>query len=575
MDIRIAIAQMNSIVGDYQQNTKKIKKYIRQACNNHADIILFPEMCVNGYPPEDLLLKTQFLNDSLKSIKDVKDFTEDKDIVIILGAVECDEYYNIYNSAQIIFKGNLLGKYKKRLLSSFSFFDERRYFNPSDILTLIELNGSKIGITIGNEICFPNSSLYSAVNNETDLILNLSASVFYKNKINSIHNILKARALELSSWVVYCNMVGGQDELVFDGGSMVIDPYGVIEMNAPLFEEGIYFIDIDAEEAKRAKLKNSKSSSLCQVKNNVEIININKIVSKKRKIKSITSKIPDENELLYSAIKLGLRDYLVKNGFSSVVLGLSGGVDSALVASIAADSIGNKNVLALIMPSEFTSKKSVEDAVELSLNLGIEYKIISITELYNAYIYTLKESFEGKQFDETEENLQARIRGNIVMAFSNKFGHLALVCGNKSEVATGYSTLYGDTAGGFAPIKDLYKTELYKVARKFNEIHNKDIITPSILKKPPSAELRLNQKDEDKLPPYDILDEILFNYIERGKSYHELIEMGFKEEVVKSVIIMVEKSEWKRRQSPPGIKLSEVSFGKDRKMPITNKYQFW
>ncbi|HPZ29818.1 MAG TPA: NAD(+) synthase, partial [Defluviitoga sp.] len=377
------------------------------------------------------------------------------------------------------------------------------------------------------------------------------------------------------SWIVYCNMVGGQDELVFDGGSMVIDPYGVIEMNAPLFEEGIYFIDIDAEEAKRAKLKNSKSSSLCQVKNNVEIININKIVSKKRKIKSITSKIPDENELLYSAIKLGLRDYLVKNGFSSVVLGLSGGVDSALVASIAADSIGNKNVLALIMPSEFTSKKSVEDAVELSLNLGIEYKIISISELYNTYLDTLKESFKGKTFDETEENLQARIRGNIIMAFSNKFGHLALVCGNKSEVATGYSTLYGDTAGGFAPIKDLYKTELYKVAKKYNEIHNKEIITKSILEKPPSAELRPNQKDEDKLPPYDILDKILFNYIERGKSYNELLEMGLNEEIVKNVINMVEKSEWKRRQLPAGIKLSELSFGKERKMPITKKYRFW
>ena len=575
MEIRVAIAQMNSIVGDYYGNINKIKNNIRQACNDHADIIVFPELCLNGYPPEDLLFKTQFLKDSLKNTKEIINFSIDYDIVIILGAVECDEYYTIYNSAYIIFKGDVVGTYKKRFLNSFTFFDEKRYFNPSDILTLIELNGSKIGITIGNEICFPNSSLYSAVNNETDLILNLSASVFYKNKINSIHNILKARALELSSWVVYCNMVGGQDELVFDGGSMVIDPYGVIEMNAPLFEEGIYFIDIDAEEAKRAKLKNSKSSSLCQVKNNVEIININKIVSKKRKIKSITSKIPDENELLYSAIKLGLRDYLVKNGFSSVVLGLSGGVDSALVASIAADSIGNKNVLALIMPSEFTSKKSVEDAVELSLNLGIEYKIISISELYNTYLDTLKESFKGKTFDETEENLQARIRGNIIMAFSNKFGHLALVCGNKSEVATGYSTLYGDTAGGFAPIKDLYKTELYKVARKFNEIHNKDIITPSILKKPPSAELRPNQKDEDKLPPYDILDEILFNYIERGKSYHELIEMGFKEEVVKSVIIMVEKSEWKRRQLPAGIKLSEVSFGKERKMPITKKYRFW
>lgn len=575
MEIRVAIAQMNSIVGDYYGNINKIKNNIRQACNDHADIIVFPELCLNGYPPEDLLFKTQFLKDSLKNTKEIINFSIDYDIVIILGAVECDEYYTIYNSAYIIFKGDVVGTYKKRFLNSFTFFDEKRYFKPGESLKLIEINGSKVAITIGSELYFPNSSQSSIVNNEADLILNMSASVFYKEKILPTFNIIKTRALEYSSWIVYCNMVGGQDELVFDGGSMVIDPYGVIEMNAPLFEEGIYFIDIDAEEAKRAKLKNSKSSSLCQVKNNVEIININKIVSKKRKIKSITNKIPDENEILYLAIKLGLRDYLLKNGFKSVVLGLSGGVDSALVASIAADAIGNENVLALIMPSEFTSKKSLEDAVELSINLGIKYKIISITELYNAYIYTLKESFEGKQFDETEENLQARIRGNIIMAFSNKFGHLALVCGNKSEVATGYSTLYGDTAGGFAPIKDLYKTELYKVAKKYNEIHNKEIITKSILEKPPSAELRPNQKDEDKLPPYDILDKILFNYIERGKSYNELLEMGLNEEIVKNVINMVEKSEWKRRQSPPGIKLSEVSFGKERKMPITKKYRFW
>lgn len=575
MEIRVAIAQMNSIVGDYYGNINKIKNNIRQACNDHADIIVFPELCLNGYPPEDLLFKTQFLKDSLKNTKEIINFSIDYDIVIILGAVECDEYYTIYNSAYIIFKGDVVGTYKKRFLNSFTFFDEKRYFKPGESLKLIEINGSKVAITIGSELYFPNSSQSSIVNNEADLILNMSASVFYKEKILPTFNIIKTRALEYSSWIVYCNMVGGQDELVFDGGSMVVNPYGIVAMNAPLFEEELYFIDIDADEAKRAKLRNKEIKSIYKDKNNFEIINIDKNVNKKGKINCINNKIPDENEILYLAIKLGLRDYLLKNGFKSVVLGLSGGVDSALVASIAADAIGNENVLALIMPSEFTSKKSLEDAVELSINLGIKYKIISISELYNAYIYTLKESFEGKQFDETEENLQARIRGNIVMAFSNKFGHLALVCGNKSEVATGYSTLYGDTAGGFAPIKDLYKTELYKVARKFNEIHNKDIITPSILKKPPSAELRPNQKDEDKLPPYDILDEILFNYIERGKSYHELIEMGFKEEVVKNVIIMVEKSEWKRRQSPPGIKLSEVSFGKDRKMPITNKYQFW
>ncbi|MFA7569193.1 MAG: NAD(+) synthase, partial [Defluviitoga tunisiensis] len=420
---------MNSIVGDYYGNINKIKNNIRQACNDHADIIVFPELCLNGYPPEDLLFKTQFLKDSLKNTKEIINFSIDYDIVIILGAVECDEYYTIYNSAYIIFKGDVVGTYKKRFLNSFTFFDEKRYFKPGESLKLIEINGSKVAITIGSELYFPNSSQSSIVNNEADLILNMSASVFYKEKILPTFNIIKTRALEYSSWIVYCNMVGGQDELVFDGGSMVVNPYGIVAMNAPLFEEELYFIDIDADEAKRAKLRNKEIKSIYKNKNNFEIINIDKNVNKKGKINCINNKIPDENEILYLAIKLGLRDYLLKNGFKSVVLGLSGGVDSALVASIAADAIGNENVLALIMPSEFTSKKSLEDAVELSINLGIKYKIISITELYNAYIYTLKESFEGKQFDETEENLQARIRGNIVMAFSNKFGHLALVCG--------------------------------------------------------------------------------------------------------------------------------------------------
>jgi len=574
MDIRIAIAQINSLVGDYQGNIKKIKNYIDQACENKADIIVFPEMCINGYPPEDLLLNTQFLKDSLKSIKEIASFSVDKDIVIILGAVECDEDYDIFNSAQIIFKGNLVESYRKRILSSLPFFDERRYFKPGEVITLIELKGTKIGITIGDEIHFQDSSFLSLLDNKVDLILNLSASPFYKKKINLSYGMMKTRAVDLASWILYCNMVGGQDELVFDGGSIVVNPYGVVEINAPLFEEGLYFVDINPDQAKRAKLKYKKREPIFENKNYVRIIDINKNIDKKVKMDTLKSEVPDEYEQLYLAIKLGLKDYVLKNGFKSVVLGLSGGVDSALVACMAVDAIGKENVLALIMPSQFTSNKSLEDAVELALNLGIEYKIISIKELYNAYLQALKESFEGTVFNETEENLQARIRGNIVMAFSNKFGHLVLACDNKSEVATGYSTLYGDTAGGLAPLKDLYKTELYKVAEKYNEIHNREIITKSILEKPPSAELRPNQKDEDKLPPYSILDEILFDYIERGKSYQDLLNEGYDEEVLKSVINMVEKSEWKRRQLPPGIKLSEINFGKGWNMPITKKYQF-
>lgn len=566
---------MNSTVGDYPGNVQKIKDFISKADEKGADLILFPELSLNGYPPEDLILKTQFLRDSLKSIEEIQDFSKSKDVVIVLGAVDWD--VESYNSAFVIYKGEIYGSYKKMFLPNYSVFDEKRYFTAGRAPFLMEMERIKIGITICEDLWVPNGPAVSLAQNGANLILNLSSSPFYKGRNKVRFEMLKTRASELSSWIAYCNIVGGQDELVFDGGSVVINPYGEIELSAPSFEEGLYFIDIDPLEPTRANLREGKRKHYNQSAyyESVNTIKIEKKIREKTPIKAIKVDSFDIYEQLYLAIKTGIRDYVWKNGFQKVVLGLSGGIDSSLTAAIAADAIGPENVLGLLMPSQYSSKGSIDDSIELSKNLGINYKIIPINDIYEKYIENLKESFKNTDEDKTEENIQARIRGNLVMAFSNKFGYLALACGNKSEAATGYATLYGDMAGGFSPIKDLYKTDLYKVARKYNELHGKEIIIRSILEKPPSAELRPNQKDEDTLPPYALLDEILFKYIDREMSYDELLQEGYDEGLLKNVINMVNKNEYKRRQSAPGIKLTERSFGKDRRMPITNKYIPW
>jgi len=575
MKIRISLAQMNSTVGDYPGNVEKIKDFISKADEKGADLILFPELSLNGYPPEDLILKTQFLKDSLKSIEEIQDFSKSKDVVIVLGAVDWD--VESYNSAFVIYKGEIYGSYKKMFLPNYSVFDEKRYFTAGRAPFLMEMERIKIGITICEDLWVPNGPAVSLAQNGANLILNLSSSPFYKGRNKVRFEMLKTRASELSSWIAYCNIIGGQDELVFDGGSVVINPYGEIELSAPSFEEGLYFIDIDPLEPTRANLREGKRKHYNQSAyyESVNTIKIGKKIREKTPIKAVKVDSFDICEQLYLAVKTGIKDYVLKNGFQKVVLGLSGGIDSSLTAAIAADAIGPENVLGLLMPSQYSSKGSIDDSIELSKNLGINYKIIPINDIYEKYIENLKESFKNSDEDKTEENIQARIRGNLVMAFSNKFGYLALACGNKSEAATGYATLYGDMAGGFSPIKDLYKTDLYKVARKYNELHGKEIIIRSILEKPPSAELRPNQKDEDTLPPYALLDEILFKYIDREMSYDELLQEGYDEGLLKNVINMVNKNEYKRRQSAPGIKLTERSFGKDRRMPITNKYIPW
>ena len=574
MRVRTAVAQLNQHVGDYKKNTDKILGAIEYAVGKKADIIIFPELSLNGYPLEDLILKTQYLKDSQKYLDMISEFSKGKNIIIIIGAVEWD--VESYNSAKIIYDGKVWASYKKMFLPNYSVFDEKRYFTPGNMPFMIETGGIKIGVTICEDLWVPNGPSLALSQNGANIILNLSASPFHKTKHVARRELVKTRASELSSWIVYANMIGGQDEIVFDGASIIADPYGDVVMQAPVFEEGVFVFDIDPYEATRANLREGKRKHYNLSRyTEIKSINIPHSFDNKEEYKNFYSNIPQEYEQLYLAIKTGIRDYIFKNGFKKAVLGLSGGIDSALVAAIACDAIGSENVLGIMMPSRYSSESSVKDSIILADNLGMKTVNIPIEEPFKAFNELLEPYFEGRKTDSTEENIQARIRGIINMAFSNKFGFIVLSTGNKSEVATGYATLYGDMAGGLSPIKDLYKTEVYKVCYAYNKIHSKDIIPSNIFDKAPSAELRPNQTDQDTLPEYNLLDQILFRYIEREMSLDEIVEDGFNEEIVKFVIKLVDINEYKRRQGAPGIKLTERSFGKERRMPITNGYKIF
>ncbi|BBE31878.1 putative glutamine-dependent NAD(+) synthetase [Tepiditoga spiralis] len=574
MRVRIAISQINQIVGNYEENYKKIITSIEEAHNNKSDIIIFPELTLNGYPPEDLILKTQYLKKSKLYINKIIEYSKNKNILIAFGAVDWD--VETYNSAFIVYNGQLISKYKKMFLPNYSVFDEKRYFIAGNTPTMIEFNDIKIGITICEDIWVPNGPALALAQNGANIILNLSASPFFKGKQSSKLEMLKTRASELSCWIAYCNLIGGQDEVVFDGGSAILNPYGEIMQQAPLFEETILYYDVDPYETTRANLREGKRKHYNNsVYNNIKIKSINHEVCKKEKLDQKNENLPDIYTQMYMAIKCGIKDYVKKNGFSKVVLGLSGGMDSAIVASIAVDALGKDNVFGIMMPSQYSSEGSIDDSKALAENLGIKTTIVPIKDIFDSFMEKLNKDFEGTEFNTTEENIQARIRGVINMAFSNKFGYMVLATGNKSESAVGYSTLYGDMAGGFSPIKDLYKTEVYKVAEKYNELHKSEIIPKNIFTKAPSAELRPDQKDQDSLPDYDTLDAILFRYIDREMSFDEIVEDNYDKNLVKFVIRLVDLNEYKRRQAAPGIKLTERSFGKDRRMPITNGYKVW
>ena len=555
-NLRIAIAQINCTVGDLEGNYRKIADYLDKAKGLGVDIITFPELAITGYPPEDLLLKPKFIADNIEALhRTAKSVGE---MVAVVGFVN-QAGNDIYNAAAVIYKGDIKGVYHKMLLPNYGVFDENRYFAAGVAPSIFKAGNYAFGVNICEDIWRKDGPVARQVSYGANLILNINSSPYHAGKVKEREEIIKHEAKSNEVFISYTNLVGGQDELVFDGQSMIVDPEGKVICRAEAFKEDLLVADLDVPMIKTKRVKKA-------------IIVAKDLPSKPG------PELPKRETLhmepvqeVYQALILGLKDYVVKNGFSKVVLGLSGGIDSALVAAIASDALGKENVAGVFMPTHYSSASSESDARAVSSNLGIKFMTISIEQIYKLYLLALETQFAGLGMNVTEENMQARIRGNMLMALSNKFGWLVLTTGNKSEMSTGYATLYGDMAGGLAVIKDVPKTLVYKLAKYRNS--SGKAIPDSVIKKEPTAELRLNQKDRDTLPPYETLDPIIKAYVEEDKGLGEIAAMGFDKATVARVINMVDKSEYKRRQSPPGIKITPKAFGKDRRMPITNKYK--
>lgn len=573
--LRIAMAQINTTVGDLEGNTKKILQYIDQARKLGVDLITFPELAITGYPPEDLLLMPQFVNENLDYLKEIIKATSG--ICVIVGFV--DKKDDLYNAAAIINNGTLAGVYHKIYLPNYGVFDENRYFQGGNKIPVFSLGETAIGLNICEDMWYPEGpTTTQTLKGGAELIVNISASPYHAEKGNSRKRMLATRAADNIVIVAFNNLVGGQDELIFDGGSMILDQKGDLLCQGKQFEEDFIVTDLnlDAVFLQRIHDPRRRKEKFVPADHEDNLKKIDLKMAKTHKKPALPKRdIEDVSRLeeVYRALVLGVSDYVKKNGFKKVVLGLSGGIDSSLVAAIAADALGRENVIGVAMPSPYTSSESQEDAGNLASNFKIKFKSIPIVDAIKAYERMLSSEFQGLTPDVTEENLQARIRANILMALSNKFGWLVLTTGNKSESSVGYCTLYGDMAGGFGVIKDVPKTVVYELARYRNSTEETEVIPQRVLIKPPSAELRPEQKDTDSLPPYSILDPILQAYVEEDKSPEEILSMGFEEEIVKEVIRLVDRNEYKRRQSPPGIKITPRGLGKDRRLPISNKYR--
>lgn len=550
--LRIAICQINSTVGDLDGNSKKIIKFYSQAIQNSPDIIIFPECALPGYPPEDLLLREDFIQSNLDHLKIIAN--EVKDSCLIVGFIDRRKE-GIYNSAAIVKNKKISTVYHKHSLPNYGVFDEKRYFVPGNLPGVLKINGIPIGISICEDIWENNlkinSCLIQAKKRGAKILINISASPYYAGRFQDRLKLLQRRVKQTGCPIVYVNMSGGQDELIFDGRSTVLDRKGHIVLLSKSFEEDLKFVDFEMDE--KSKLVYPSTYTL----NNTA---------------KLTEPLSTGTEEIYQALVLGTRDYIEKNGFKSVLVGLSGGIDSSLVACIAVDAIGKERVIGVTMPSRYSSNETKTDALRLAENLGIQCLTIPIEEVFTAFLNTLFSAFKNMQPNIAEENIQSRIRGTILMALSNKFGHLVLTTGNKSEVSVGYCTLYGDTAGGFAVLKDVPKTVVYQLSKFVNKKSGKTIIPETVIVRAPTAELKPNQKDQDSLPPYDLLDKIIQGYVEEDKGFKELLGQKFPKEILSRVIKMIDANEYKRRQSPLGIKITPKSFGKDRRMPVTNRF---
>jgi len=573
--LRLALAQINTVVGDFEGNFEKIRNYIRQAKKTGADLIAFPELALTGYPPEDLLLKPEFIEDSLHYLHKLLEYTED--ITTIVGFAHKED--DIYNAAAILHKKKIAGIYHKNFLPNYGVFDEDRYFQAGQEAQVYSLNGVRIGINICEDIWYPDGPTRDqALYGGAEVVINISSSPYHSGKALDRFRMLSVRAADNDVIVAYVNLVGGQDELVFDGNSMVFSAEGNLLCKAGSFEEELLTITLYPDNVFNKRLhdpRRRKEKIFIPAERKLEKFDLERQNAKKV-VNFQDSGIADFMDLpaeIYKALETGLRDYVNKNNFRQVVIGISGGIDSALVAAIAADALGRENVIGISMPSHFTSSASKTDAQKLAENLGIEFKEVPIKKLFEDFLNELKPVFENRPEDSTEENIQARIRGNILMSLSNKFGWLVLATGNKSEVSVGYCTLYGDMVGGFAVIKDVPKTIVYELAEYRNKLAGFHLIPESILTKAPSAELKEDQKDTDSLPPYDVLDPILRAYVEQDHSIEDIVSMGYDAAIVKKVVRMVDSNEYKRRQAAPGIKITYRAFGKDRRFPITNRFK--
>ncbi|HEX9666482.1 MAG TPA: NAD+ synthase [Thermodesulfobacteriota bacterium] len=575
--VRLGLSQINVLVGDIDGNLKKILKYIRIAKKSGVDILCFPELSVTGYPPEDLLLKPSFIEDNLEALDEVRKATDS--ITVVVGFA--DKNQDIYNAAAIIHNKVLIDVYHKCYLPNYSVFDENRYFQAGVRAPVYQLGDLVFGVNICEDIWYPGDPIRKqAVLGDAQVILNISSSPYYASKVQARERMLLTRASDYSVVIGYCNLVGGQDELIFDGHSVVIDERGEVIARASGFEEELLIADVNVQRVFPSRLHDPRRRKEKYVigleDKDVNVLELAVGDLKRNSRPAITPMVAEfmeYREEVFKALVMGTRDYVTKNRFSNVVIGLSGGIDSSLVSAIAVEALGKENVVGVSMPSRYSSKGSTVDAERLSKNLGIELITIPIEPAFSAYLEMFSGVFAGKGQDVTEENIQARIRGNILMALSNKFGWLVLTTGNKSETSVGYSTLYGDMAGGFSVIKDVPKTLVYRLAEFYNGWKGKEIIPKSVISKPPSAELRPNQLDVDSLPSYDVLDPILKAYVEEDLSIEEIIAQGFEEEMVNRIVRMVDLNEYKRRQSPPGIKITPRAFGKDRRFPITNLFR--
>jgi NAD+ synthase (glutamine-hydrolysing) len=590
--LRLGLSQINPTVGDLDGNFERVRATIEEARTLGVELLAFPEMVITGYPPEDLLLKPSFIESAIERTRALLPFSAG--MTVVVGTVDRD--FDLYNAAAVLHDGEWMGTYRKRYLPNYGVFDENRYFMPGTRNPVFVRGGTVIGVNICEDIWYPGGPVEEQViRGGAEIIVNLSASPYHAGKALARRRMLCTRASDNLAVVCYVNLVGAQDEIVYDGASLIVDEQGQVLAEGRMFEEDLVIADVDFESVFNARLHDPRlrkgraldpgeTSPRIELTTRPPVIAVGEagardagggavaVATRPALARRAEPKRLDLVHEIYEALLLGTRDYVQKNQFKTVVLGLSGGVDSALCACIAADALGAANVVGVSMPSEFTSGASREDAEALARALGLRFYSIPIRDVFETYRRALEPAFSGKEPDTTEENLQARIRGNYLMALSNKFGWLVLTTGNKSEVSVGYSTLYGDMAGGFAVLKDVYKTMVYELARHRAVRDGKQVIPERTLTRPPSAELRPDQTDQDTLPPYEVLDPILRLYVEEDRAVREIAELGYEVEMVRRVVRMVDRAEYKRRQSPPGIKITPRAFGKDRRLPITNRW---